>query len=395
MDIRVRTIIAFTPLLVLLVGLLIALQLIDQRDRQLLDEQRAAADDLFDTQVMGLNLLMEYVAIGQIARDEISLASDRYTRPHIEVARMFAENTGFTAAGSIDQQATIIYTALGKRYDSIIAFSQTGDLVTAQQIYDEPQTLTLLDNLLSINITAREMARSTIDDANQRVATSHNRASQLIFAAVAFGILITLGLSWMLITRIARPIEQLTVDTEQHVTGSRSGQLRPVGNIRQLRRLRDAFQNLLDTNESRQTAIQQNLDELNERIVREERLRETVQALSVPVVPLHENMLLLPLIGYLDDRRAAELTSSMLEAIHRTRARAVVIDITGLAALDSAGTRTLTQTFSAARLLGCKVFLVGVQSNQAITLAEDNLATSGVTIARDIPSVLEIAHRMV
>lgn len=396
MDIRARTIIAFTPLLALLVGMLIALPLIERRDQQLLEEQQAAADDLFDTQVIGLDLLLEHVAVGQISRAHISPKSERYTGPHTEIARLLAEHAGFAhPSEAFDRQAATIYAELGKRYEEIVGFAQSGNLVTAQQIYTDPRTLDLLDSVLAINAESRMAARAAINDSNQRVETAQHHTFQTIIAALASGILLASGLSWLLISQVVRPIERLTADAEQHAHGTLTGPLSPVGNVGQMRRLRDAFQHLLDSNAARQAAIQQNLDELNERIAREERLRETVQALSVPAVPLQDDMLLLPLLGHLDERRAAELTSGLLESIYRTHARAVVIDITGLAALDADGIHALTQTFDAARLLGCQVFLVGVQSSQALALADGDLSVAGVTVARDIPSVLEITRRMV
>jgi rsbT co-antagonist protein RsbR len=99
-------------------------------------------------------------------------------------------------------------------------------------------------------------------------------------------------------------------------------------------------------------------------------------------------MLLLPLIGHLDERRAAELTRGLLEAIQHHRARAVVLDITGLADLDVAGSLALRQATDAARLLGCRIFLVGVRASQAEALVESHLSEADITVARDIPSVL-------
>jgi rsbT co-antagonist protein RsbR len=129
-------------------------------------------------------------------------------------------------------------------------------------------------------------------------------------------------------------------------------------------------------------------------MAREERLRETVQALSVPVVPLQEGVLLLPLIGHLDDRRAAELTSGLLVAIQQRGARSVVLDITGLADLDMAGSLALRRTADAARLLGCQIFLVGVRATQALTLTESHLNEADIIVARDIPSVMARSAHM-
>jgi anti-anti-sigma regulatory factor len=389
MDIRARTLIAFTPLVVLLLSMVLALPIIEQRDHALLEAQVAAADDLTDTQTMGLDLLLEHVAVGQIARAYISPKSERYTVPHAELAQLLQKHTGFIhPSEELDLKAAAIYADLAKRYEEVVAFAGKGNLVATQAIYGNPRTLTLLDSVLSLNQQARIAARASIDQANTDAEIAQRQTFQAITAFLVLGILIAVGLSWALVSQLIKPIERLTADAEHYASGELAGQLSPVPNIGQLSRLRDAFQHLLDANTARQTRIQQSLNDLNDQIVREERLRETVQALSVPVVPLKEDMLLLPMIGHLDARRAAELTRGLLDSIQRHRAKAVVLDITGLADLDTAGSLALRQTADAAQLLGCQVFLVGVRANQALSLAESHLSGADITVARDIPSVL-------
>ncbi|NNJ11920.1 STAS domain-containing protein [Chloroflexales bacterium ZM16-3] len=396
MDIRARTLIAFTPLVVLLVSMAVALPIIEQLDQDLLEEQISSTNDLTETQTMGINLLLEYVAVNQIARATLNPDSERYTQPHREIAQLLARHIGFThPSEDLDKQAVTIYAEISARYEQIVTFAQNENLAAAQQLYDDPKTFSLLNKMLTMNSGSRDSALTAINLTSSRAETAQRHAFETITVALVSGILITIGLSWTLVSQIIRPIERITADAEHYASGDRSGQLSPVSNIGQLRRLRNSFQRLLDANTARQARIQQSLDELNEQMAREEHLRETVQALSVPVVPLQEGMLLLPLIGHLDDRRTSELTHGLLEAIHRSRARAVVLDITGLADLDAAGALALRQTIDAARLLGCQIYLVGVRSSQAITLTESHLAEADIIIARDIPSVLARTRAMV
>lgn len=389
MDIRARTLIAFIPLVILLVGVVVALPLIGQQSQRLLTEQITAADDLTDTQRMGLNLMLEHVAVGQIVRGNITAKSERFWGPHAELKSLFEEHADFShPSGELDRQAAAIYDDLGQRYEDVVGFAQNGNFVSAQQIYFNPRTQLLLDSIIAVNQEARTTARISIDAANAKAEAFQRQIFLSIAIALVIGIFIALGLSWVLVSQLISPIERLTTDAERYASGDVSGQLSAVSNIGELRRLRDSFQNLLDANTSRQGRIQQNLDELGERIAREERLRETVQALSVPVVPLQEGMLLLPLIGHLDERRSAELIRGLLEAIQRHRAKAVVLDITGLAELDATGSQTLRHAIESARLLGCRVYLVGVRASQALSLTESHLAEADITVARDIPSVL-------
>ncbi|NTV99863.1 MAG: STAS domain-containing protein [Oscillochloris sp.] len=395
MDIRARTLIAFIPLIILLASMVIALPIIEQRNESIHESQIDSESDLTTTQMIGMNLLFEHTAVGDIAQASISPQSERYTTPHNQLAELFqAYNQQDRPAPALDQQVATLYTEIGIRYTEIIALARDGKLAMARQMYGDPKTHDLLDQLITVNQQAQDAALVVIEQTNLQAKTTQRRTFQMITVALSTVFILTIGLSWMLIAQIIRPIDQLTKDTERHTNGEISGPLSAVHNISQLRRLRNAFQTLLDTNEERQKRIQQDFAELGDRIAREERLRETVDALSVPLIPLQENMLLLPLIGHLDTRRTTKITNDLLEAIHQRRAKAVVLDITGLANLDKNSIMALNQTINAARLLGCQVFLVGVRADQAVNLTESQI-TTGINIARDIPSVLDLARTMV
>src|SRR6185369_12402026 len=70
-----------------------------------------------------------------------------------------------------------------------------------------------------------------------------------------------------------------------------------------------------------------------ERIIRQQ--QEAIRELSTPVLQVRERLLILPIIGMLDTQRARQVTEQLLRAIRTHRAKVVVIDITGVAAMDS------------------------------------------------------------
>jgi rsbT co-antagonist protein RsbR len=90
-----------------------------------------------------------------------------------------------------------------------------------------------------------------------------------------------------------------------------------------------------------------------ERIIRQQ--QEAIRELSTPVLQVRERLLILPIIGVIDPQRARQLTEQLLRAIRTNRAKVVVIDITGVAAMDSNVANHLVQTVEAERLLGYKV----------------------------------------
>src|SRR5256885_4504165 len=54
--------------------------------------------------------------------------------------------------------------------------------------------------------------------------------------------------------------------------------------------------------------------------------QRAIQELPTPVLPFREGMLLVPIIGLIDSRRARSLTEQLLGAIRSERAKVVIID---------------------------------------------------------------------
>ena len=107
----------------------------------------------------------------------------------------------------------------------------------------------------------------------------------------------------------------------------------------------------------------------------QQELWETVQRLSIPILPVYEGVLVMPLIGHIDATRAERLVDDLLIAIEEQSARVVILDVTGVPLMDSQVADSVIQTARAARLLGAETVLVGVRPDVAETLAR--LAVDG------------------
>jgi rsbT co-antagonist protein RsbR len=112
-----------------------------------------------------------------------------------------------------------------------------------------------------------------------------------------------------------------------------------------------------------------------EKVVRQQ--QEAIRELSTPVLQVREGLLILPIIGLIDSLRAKQLTEQLLRAIRANRAKAVVIDITGVPAVDSKIANHLLQTVDAARLMGARVVVTGLSPDVA-----QALVYIGVDLAR-------------
>jgi rsbT co-antagonist protein RsbR len=129
-----------------------------------------------------------------------------------------------------------------------------------------------------------------------------------------------------------------------------------------------------------------------ERIIRHQ--QEAIRELSTPVLQVRERLLILPFIGVLDGQRARQLTEQLLRGIRTNRARVVVIDITGVPAIDSTVANHLVQTVDASRLMGASVIITGLSSEIAQTLVTLGVDLSKVNAVGDLQGGIEEAERL-
>lgn len=120
----------------------------------------------------------------------------------------------------------------------------------------------------------------------------------------------------------------------------------------------------------------------------EGQLHSLVATLETPTVALADGVLLAPLIGTIDTRRAQNLTERLLRDVAAQRVRLLVLELGGVTLIDTAVAQTLVQIAQAVRLLGCRVVLTGVAPAVAITLTHLGADLGGVETARSPQEVL-------
>jgi rsbT co-antagonist protein RsbR len=92
--------------------------------------------------------------------------------------------------------------------------------------------------------------------------------------------------------------------------------------------------------------------------------------LSAPILPLAPGVLVMPLIGALDEGRSAHVTEAVLEAIVRHQARALIVDLTGLRAVDVDAADRIARLVGAVGMLGARVVVTGIRPAVAAVLVE-------------------------
>lgn len=118
-----------------------------------------------------------------------------------------------------------------------------------------------------------------------------------------------------------------------------------------------------------------------------------LRQLGTPVLPIHEGIVVLPLIGHIDSARADHVMEAVLAAIVRYQAQVVLIDITGVSLVDTAVANSLIQTVRAAHLLGTLSILVGISAEVARSMVQLGVQLNQMVTQRDLQAGIGYALR--
>lgn len=129
-----------------------------------------------------------------------------------------------------------------------------------------------------------------------------------------------------------------------------------------------------------------------QRIIRQQ--QDAIRELSTPVLQIRDRLLLLPIIGVIDTHRARLITGSLLQAIRANRAKVVVMDITGVATIDSKVANHLIQTVTAAKLMGASVIVTGLSADVAQSLVALGIDLGKLNTVGDLQGGIEEAETL-
>jgi PAS domain S-box-containing protein len=118
---------------------------------------------------------------------------------------------------------------------------------------------------------------------------------------------------------------------------------------------------------------------------------ELLAELSTPLIPLTREIVLMPIVGAVDAKRARRMIDALLRGLAETRSPVAIIDITGVAVVDSHVANTILQSAHAARLLGTHVVLTGIRAGVARSLVRLGVDLSGVNTRKTLQEGIALA----
>jgi len=119
--------------------------------------------------------------------------------------------------------------------------------------------------------------------------------------------------------------------------------------------------------------------------------QHAIAELSTPIIPIMDNIIVMPLIGNIDTMRARDITRLLLAGISQHRAKVVILDVTGVPLVDSGVANHLNKTIMAARLKGAQTIVTGISDVVAETIVDLGIDWSAFTTLNDLQTGLVAA----
>lgn len=123
--------------------------------------------------------------------------------------------------------------------------------------------------------------------------------------------------------------------------------------------------------------------------------QQAIRDLSSPIIPILNGIIVMPLIGQIDSQRARDIMQALLAGVSQHRARVVIIDITGVANVDTAVAEYLNRTVKAAALKGAQAIITGISPAVAETIVSMGIDWRHLDTLRDLQTGLLAALKHV
>ncbi len=120
-----------------------------------------------------------------------------------------------------------------------------------------------------------------------------------------------------------------------------------------------------------------------------EQQRQKILDLSAPILEVGKGVLAVPIIGNLNEEQSAVLSRKLLRTVEKRMIRRVILDLTGIAEFDPAGTTRLQQMIRSLRLLGSESAIAGIRPELAANILDTGVDFDGIPLFQSLAACLE------
>lgn len=140
---------------------------------------------------------------------------------------------------------------------------------------------------------------------------------------------------------------------------------------------------------------QELLIRLREQNAQLQRQSEILRELATPIIPLADEVIFMPLIGDIDQKRAAQVVENLTQGVRYSHALVTLLDLTGVRQVDSHGATALLRAAQSTRLLGSITVLTGIRPIVAQNLVDLGIDLSSLVTYRALQEGIDFAFRFV
>ena len=159
-----------------------------------------------------------------------------------------------------------------------------------------------------------------------------------------------------------------------------------------LREVRAYSAELEDHKANLEQQVAERTAELEESMLEQERLsqqvveaqREMIRELATPVIPVMDQVIIMPLIGSVDTMRAQDMMRAIMAGIKAHQAKIIILDITGVSIVDTGIVQYIDKIIQVARLKGAKVVVTGISNEVAESIVEMGIEWSHIDTYYDL-----------
>lgn len=133
--------------------------------------------------------------------------------------------------------------------------------------------------------------------------------------------------------------------------------------------------------------------ELEEKLAIIEQQRTAIHAMSAPIIQVWDGVLALPIVGELDEARASEMTSRILDSVVNQQAKYAILDLTGVDTVDEGTADHLVRIIRAVQLLGAQSIVTGIRPAVAQTIIMLGAGFAGARTVSNLREAIKVCMR--
>ena len=238
----------------------------------------------------------------------------------------------------------------------------------------------VVSELGAMSTETRERLRANAD----ALAKSGLQAQRITTAVAVVSLLVVPLITLLLYRKLLRPVREMVAVVNRFAAGDADARCR-LQSRDELQVLGDAFDRMLGERLERMSDLESSARMLDEQ-------KRRMSRMGTPVSQIWDGILFLPLVGSVDAARAQEIMDVTLPAIRDAKARALIMDISGVPVVDADVAAYLVKVSRAASLMGCECITSGVSPAIAHTIVDLGIDVGQLTTTANLRGAITDAY---